>query len=62
METLFFTKQFSKGHLAGVCHTSKISFPDVEHAARWIKSVRNPRLEKRNGWKLVDVSFQNFSR
>lgn len=62
MQTLFFTKQFTKGNLAGLSHTSQLNFPDVDHAARWLKAVKSPRLEKRNGWKIVDASFQSFAR
>ena len=60
METLYFTKQITKGILKGFVINEKLSFPDVEHATRWVKGVT--KYEKRNGWKLIDKSFQNYQR
>jgi hypothetical protein len=60
MQTLYFTKQFTAGTLKGLQHTSKLSFASVESAMDWVKLVK--KYSKRNGWELVDYSFQNYAR
>ena len=60
MQTLYFTKLFTKGLLKGMTYTGSLSFVDVQHAMRWVAGVT--KHEKRNGWKLIDKSFQNYQR
>lgn len=60
MQTLYFTKQFAAGSLKGLQHTSKLSFVSVERAMDWVKGVK--KHSKRNGWELVDYSFQCYAR
>ena len=60
MQTLYFTKQFTAGNLKGLTHSSKLAFVSVERAMEWVKGVK--KHAKRNGWQLVDHSFQNYAR
>lgn len=60
MQTLYFTKQFTSGNLKGLQYTGKLSFVSVERAMDWVKGVK--KYAKRNGWELVDYSFQNYAR
>lgn len=60
MTTLFFTKQFATGILSGCVSHSKINFPSVDQAQKWVAGCE--RNEKRNGWKLIDKSFQSYTR
>ena len=63
METVYFTKEFTKGFLKGIRIIESISFPTVEDCARF--AVVGREVKKPIGgspYKIVDASFQNYSR
>ena len=57
--TPYFTQQFSKGLLKGICYTSSLGFGTVDSAMRWVRGIQ---ANKRVNYKLIDYSFQNYSR
>jgi hypothetical protein len=60
--TLFFTREFTKGTLAGLQHTDSLPFVSVERAAEWLKVVRAKGEKGKLPFRIVDASFQKFER
>lgn len=60
--TLYFVREFVTGRLVGLRHTDQITFPTTEGCVAWSKAVNAPKAVAKNGWKLVDKSFQKFAR
>lgn len=61
--TLYFTKRFTTGHLAGICYHDRISGPDAESLARRFRI--GTKVRGRFGspsYIVVDASFQNYAR
>ena len=60
MKKLYFARLFTAGSLKGIVHHDTVEFPTAEGCVEWVKKVN--ALEKRNGFKVVDYSFQKFWR
>jgi hypothetical protein len=60
MVTLYFTRRFTKGNLVGLHHNDKITFASYESAKVWLNGIN--KHSKRNGYEVVDASFQNYVR
>jgi hypothetical protein len=60
MKMLYFTRLFTAGNLKGIVQHDTVTFPTAERCVEWVKNVN--ALEKRNGYKVVDYSFQKFWR
>jgi hypothetical protein len=60
MTTIYFTRQFTKGTLAGLQHHDQISFPTVDGCMRWLKAVK--ANSRKLDYIVVDVAFQKFAR
>lgn len=58
--TLYFTREFTRGALKGIRHNDSLSFVSVERAEIWRKSVM--AKENKLGYKIIDRSYQNYSR
>ena len=58
--TLYFTKQFTSGILKGIIINESLPFVSVERAEIWRKGVM--AKEKKLGYKIIDRSYQNYSR
>lgn len=62
MQTLYFTRQFTKGNLKGLTHLDRISFPTIEGCVQWVKGINAKAARGRLDYKIVDHSFQNYQR
>lgn len=41
--TLYFTQQFTKGLLKGICYTDSLGFGTVDGAMKWVKGIQASR-------------------
>jgi hypothetical protein len=62
MTTLFFTKEHTKGVLAGLFTNHTLTFVSVEAADKWMRAIRAKAAAGRLPFRLADASFQNFFR
>ncbi len=60
--TLYFTRLFVRGNLAGLTHNDTISFLDVNSAIEWIRGIKSKSTAGRLDYTLVDHSFQKYWR
>ncbi len=60
MQTLYFTRRFTKGALKGLTHQDKITFPTVEGCTEWLAAVA--KNASKLGYVIVDRSFQSYAR
>ena len=66
MQTVYFTIKFTSGHLKGLTSDGKISYPTIEGCMEYIrigqKGIKAWWGNGRNAYKIVDYSFQKYSR
>ena len=60
--TLYFTRQFTKGSQLGLLHNDSISYPTAEQCLEWVAAINRKESRGRLNYKIVDHSFQNYSR
>ena len=61
--TLYFTKRFTSGPLAGKCYLDRVSGPTPEYLARFWHIGRKVRgMFGCPSYVIVDASFQNYAR
>ena len=65
METIYYTKQFTKGLLKGLTFVTSVTF-DKSLTAMWVKWIQEHKTKevKAHGesFIIVDYSFQNYAR
>jgi len=62
MVILYFTKLFTKGNLKGISLNESLPFVSVGRAENWRKIVTSKGLRNKLDYKIVDYSYQNYSR
>ena len=60
--TLYFTKTFTKGMLKGITINESLPFVSVERAEVWRKAVTAKGLSGKLPYRIVDASYQNYSK
>lgn len=66
MVTLYFTKKFNKGEiLEGLTVDTQMNFVSYDEAQRFANKMKTVGCKKwayGPGWKMVDCSFQKYTR
>ena len=62
METLYFTRLFTRGLLKGLTHQDSISYATTERCLAWVAAVNAKEARGRMDYKVIDRSFQNYAR
>ena len=62
METLYFTRQFTKGLLVGLVHHDSIRFPTAGLCLDWVAAINRKADKGKIEYRIIDRSFQNYRR
>ena len=57
-ETVYFTRYFTRGNLAGIYHHDRITFVSPERALTWAHTVAQMGIEGQLDYELTDYTFQ----
>lgn len=62
MQTIYFTRLFTKGALKGLTHLDKISFPSLAECVSWREAINAKAARGKLDYRIVDSSFQCYAR
>ena len=62
METLYFTRQFTRGPLCGLTHQDRISFSTADSCLAWVAAINAKERRGKVEYRIIDRSFQSYAR